>query len=158
MLFLLFGQAWLKFSRGQNPLPPTNSFCLYPPPVLRCFWKDPLMTSRPHPTSSTFHCYPPPYLSPLPPKKKVDHITCPVCPKGGNERASLGRETILTCPLPRKWHEKIVCFFSNKVHSSWSSFSSLALHKYNFKRKIMKQLGSRISTDWVCLPSVCQRQ
>ena len=23
--------------------PPTNNFCLYPPPVLRCFWKDPLM-------------------------------------------------------------------------------------------------------------------
>ena len=27
-----------------KPPPPTNNFCLYPPPVLRCFWKDPLMT------------------------------------------------------------------------------------------------------------------
>ena len=40
---------------------PTNSFCLYPYPVLRCFWKDPLMTLTPpphHPTTRTFHCYP----------------------------------------------------------------------------------------------------
>ena len=27
---------------------PTNHFCLYPPPVLRCVWKDPLMTPPPH--------------------------------------------------------------------------------------------------------------
>ena len=37
-----------------------------PTPVLRCFWKDPLMTPH-HPTSSTFHCYPPPHPPPLPP-------------------------------------------------------------------------------------------
>ena len=43
-----------------KPLPPMNNFCLYPPPVLRCFWKDPLMTPPPHhPTSSILHCYPP---------------------------------------------------------------------------------------------------
>ena len=51
-----------------KPLPPTNNFCLYPPPVLRGFWKDPLMTPH-HPTSSTFHCYPPPHPQPLPPLK-----------------------------------------------------------------------------------------
>ena len=27
-----------------KPHPPTNNFCLYPSPVLRCFWKDPLLT------------------------------------------------------------------------------------------------------------------
>ena len=52
---------------------PLNIFCLYPPPVLRCFWKDPLMTPHPHhPTSSTFHCYPLPIHHPFPPKH-FDH-------------------------------------------------------------------------------------
>ena len=49
----------LKFSGGKGddkfktplspppPPPPTNNICLYLPPVLRCFWKDPLMTSTP---------------------------------------------------------------------------------------------------------------
>ena len=32
-----------------KPPPPTNNFCLYPPPVLRCFWKYPLMTYHPPP-------------------------------------------------------------------------------------------------------------
>ena len=41
-----------------NPLPPTNNFCLYPPPVLKCFWKDPLMTPH-YPTSSILHCFTP---------------------------------------------------------------------------------------------------
>ena len=52
-----------------NPLPPTNNFCLYPPPVFRCFWKDPLMTPTPHhPTSSILHCAPLPIHHPSPPK------------------------------------------------------------------------------------------
>ena len=40
----------LKIFRGagvvtpSKPPPPTNNFCLYPPPFLRCFWKHPLMT------------------------------------------------------------------------------------------------------------------
>ena len=61
-----------------NPPPPTNNFCLYPPPVLRCFWKDPLMTPPPpnikHPSllppspSTT-----PPHPPPLPPPKNFDH-------------------------------------------------------------------------------------
>ena len=50
-----------------------NSFCLYPLPVLRRFWKDPLMTSTPyHPTSSILHCYPLPIHHPFPPKN-FDH-------------------------------------------------------------------------------------
>ena len=60
-----------------KPPPPTNNFCLYPPPIFRCFWKDPLMTPTPHyPTSSTFHYYPPPHPPPLlppPPPKNFDH-------------------------------------------------------------------------------------
>ena len=49
--------------------PPLNNFCLYPPPILRNFWKDPLMTPH-HPTSSIFHCYPPhPIHHPFPPLK-----------------------------------------------------------------------------------------
>ena len=64
----------IKIFRGaevvtpSKPPPPTNNFCLYPPPILRCFWKDPLMTPH-HPTSSTFHCYPPPHPPHLAPLK-----------------------------------------------------------------------------------------
>ena len=45
--------------------PPTNNFCLYLPPVLRCFGTDPLMTPH-HPTSSILHCYPLPIHHPCP--------------------------------------------------------------------------------------------
>ena len=34
-----------------NPLPHTNNFCLYPPSVFRCFWKDLLMINNPPPTT-----------------------------------------------------------------------------------------------------------
>ena len=47
----------------QNPLPPMNNSCLYSRAVLRCFWKDPLMTPTP-PTSSIFHCNPLPIHNP----------------------------------------------------------------------------------------------
>ena len=30
-----------------KPLPPLKKFCLYPSPVLRCFWRDPLTLNRP---------------------------------------------------------------------------------------------------------------
>ena len=69
------GQGWWHL---QNPLPPTNNFCLYPPPVLRCFWKDPLMTLHPHhPTSSILHCYPLPIHNPSPPLKNFWNQTGP---------------------------------------------------------------------------------
>ena len=65
--------VWLKFSGGgrggdtsKAPSPPTNNFCLYPPPVFRCFWKDPLMTPH-HATSSILHCYPLAIHHPFPP-------------------------------------------------------------------------------------------
>ena len=67
----------IKIFRGagvvtpSKPSPPINNFRLYPPPVLRCFWKDPLMTPH-HPTSSIFHYYPPPHPPPLPPRN-FDH-------------------------------------------------------------------------------------
>ena len=32
---------------SKTPSPTTNNFCLYPPPVLRCFWKDHSMTPPP---------------------------------------------------------------------------------------------------------------
>ena len=45
-----------------HPPPHTNNFCLYPPPVLRCFRRDPLMT----PTSSILHATPSPFTTPSP--------------------------------------------------------------------------------------------
>ena len=69
MIKIFRGAGVVKTSK---PLPPTNNFCLYPPPVLRCFWKDPLMTPYPHhPTSSILHCYPLPIHHPFP--KNFDH-------------------------------------------------------------------------------------
>ena len=72
----------LKFSGGDRggdtfkpPSPPTNNFCLYPPPVFRCLCKDPLMTPPPphfkHPS-----LLPPPHPPPLPPKKFLSYTIC----------------------------------------------------------------------------------
>ena len=47
---MVYDQNFLERDGGagvvtpSKPHPPTNNFCLHPPPVLRCFWKDPLMT------------------------------------------------------------------------------------------------------------------
>ena len=45
-----------------------NNFCLYPPPVLRCFWKDPLMTPPPPttPLQAPFSATPLPIHHPSP--------------------------------------------------------------------------------------------
>ena len=52
---------------------PTNNFCLYPPPVLRCFWKDPLMTPTPTtPLQASFTATPSPSTTPAP-HKNFDH-------------------------------------------------------------------------------------
>ena len=59
-----------------NPLPPTNNFCLYPPRVLRCFWKDPLMTPHPSPPHFKHHSLltPSPSIAPSsPPPKNFDY-------------------------------------------------------------------------------------
>ena len=50
-----------------EPPPPTNNFCLYPPPVLRCFWKDPLMTPT-TPLEASFTVAPSPSTTPSPHK------------------------------------------------------------------------------------------
>ena len=53
---------------------PTNNFSFYPLLILRCFWKDSLMTFHPeHPTSSIFHCYTLSSHHRCPPNKKFDH-------------------------------------------------------------------------------------
>ena len=53
--------------------PPTNTFCLYPPPVLRYFLKDPLMTPPPTtPLQASFTATPLPIHHPFPPKN-FDH-------------------------------------------------------------------------------------
>ena len=58
------GQGWWHL---QNPLPPMNNFCLYPSPVLRCFWKDPLMTPTPTTPLQKHPLLLPPSLSATPP-------------------------------------------------------------------------------------------
>ena len=46
--------------------PPYKQFLRLPTPILRCFWKDFLMTPIPYcPTSSIFHCYPHPSPPPI---------------------------------------------------------------------------------------------
>ena len=58
---------------SKPPPPSTNNFCLYPPPVLRCFWKDPLMTPTPPPHFKHVSLQPPtPSTTPSPPKN-FDH-------------------------------------------------------------------------------------
>ena len=52
-------------------LSPYQQLLPLPAPVLRCFWKDPLMTPH-HPTSSIFHCYPLP-IHHASPYKNFDH-------------------------------------------------------------------------------------
>ena len=68
-------KIWERSDRSCHTLSPTNNFSFYPLPILRCFWKDSLMTSHPYqPTSSIFHCYPLPSHHPCPPNKNFDHI------------------------------------------------------------------------------------
>ena len=70
-------QCMIKIFRGgrggdtfKTPSPPTNNFCLYPPPVLRRLWKDPLMTPHPPttPLQASFTATPLPIHHPFPPK------------------------------------------------------------------------------------------
>ena len=55
-----------------KPPPPTNNFCLYPPLVLRCFWKDPLMTPI-TPLQASFTATPLPIHQPSLPPKNSDY-------------------------------------------------------------------------------------
>ena len=74
------GECMIKIFQGgrgdtpSNPPPPTNNFRLYPPPVLRCFWKDLLMTPTPiTPLQASFTATPSPSTTPSPGHKNVDH-------------------------------------------------------------------------------------
>ena len=69
----------LKFSGGVTGVvtpskapSPTKNFCLYPPAVLRCFWKNPLMTPTPTtpttPLQASFTATPSPSTTPAPHK------------------------------------------------------------------------------------------
>ena len=55
-----------------KPPLPTNNFCLYPSPVLRCFLERSLNDPH-HPTSSIFHCYPLPIHQPFPHSENFNH-------------------------------------------------------------------------------------
>ena len=58
-----------------KPPPPTNNFCFYPPPVLRCFRKDPLMTPTPTtPLQASFTANPLPIHHPFPLKILIIHM------------------------------------------------------------------------------------
>ena len=51
-----------------NPPPPYKQLCLYPPPVFRCFCKDPLMTPTPTtPLQASFTATPSPSTTLSPP-------------------------------------------------------------------------------------------
>ena len=57
-----------------KPPPPTNNFCLYPPPVLT-FWKGPLITPTPPPLPHFKHLslLPPPHPHPFPLSENFNH-------------------------------------------------------------------------------------
>ena len=48
----------------KTPSPLRTIFCLYPPPVLRCFWRDPLMTPSTTPLEASFTATPSPSTTP----------------------------------------------------------------------------------------------
>ena len=52
-----------------NPPPTKNNFCLYPPPVFRCFWKDSSISPPPH--------FKHPSL--LPGENKARRVNLPLC-------------------------------------------------------------------------------
>ena len=75
---MMVTECMIKIFRGgagvvtpSKPPPPTNNFCLYPPPVLRCFWKDPLMTPTPPLHFKHLSLLPPPHPPPLPHPLKI---------------------------------------------------------------------------------------
>ena len=105
-----------------KPPPPTNNFCLYPPPILRCFWKDPLMTPH-HPPPHLKHLslLPPPHPPPLPPPKNFNHTPVAFF-------HSLRKDSILTLffdPLRNFFH--CLIFVSSNQVLKLHSFSSISV-------------------------------
>ena len=105
-----------------KPSPAMNSFCLYPLPVLRCFWKGPLMNSTP--TTPLKESFTATYYSPPPPPpphhhhhhKKFDHTSTEVLLDTGtpgtsreiresesDHRQNLSSLTLKTKELGRVW-------------------------------------------------------
>ena len=79
---------------SKPPSLPANNFCLYPPPVLRCFWKDPLMT--PTIPLQAFSLLPPPH-PPLPPKILIIHQWIHAC-TGKGFTLQYGKRLYFTAP------------------------------------------------------------
>ena len=83
--------------------PPTNNFCLYPPPILRCFWKDPLTTPPPHFKHLSL-LSPLPIHHPFPPLKilivhKRAFRKCILLPLPFSSFCKICRQTVKFCNL-----------------------------------------------------------
>ena len=78
------GQCTIKMFLGGRggdtfkPPPLMNNFCLYPPPVLKCFWKDRSITpTSHHPSFKHLSLLPPTHPTPLPPNTPAPQHPCP---------------------------------------------------------------------------------
>ena len=75
--FMDVNQCKMKIFEGEGVVTPStpsmNNFCLYPPPVSGCFWKDPLMTPPPHFKHLSLLLLPIHHPAPPPPNENFDH-------------------------------------------------------------------------------------
>ena len=79
------GKCMIQIFRGaglvtpSKPPPPTNNFCLHPPPAVKMFLERSLNDPH-HSTLSIFHCYPLPIHTPFPLKILIIHTKVPPAP------------------------------------------------------------------------------
>ena len=129
-----------------KPPPRTNNFCLYPPPVLRCFWKDPLMTPCPHhPTSSILHCYPLlPHPPPLLPPKNFDHTLiqykCQIWFRNSECKLAFYGATLPPPPEQLRRTQNYPVYDRVKFLTTVSSLSQLGINLSNCARGILSYL------------------